>query len=390
MVDITTPPDPSQNASLRDLLSELMKDHLARKLDGYELYLYGIVLKRLELFKEAVDVLVEATHKEPLHWGSWLELETLITDRTKLNSLILPDHWMKQFFLGHTYLEQQLNEDALEIYCALQQHGFSRSTYLIAQAAIAFHNRRDVDAAIATFRRLQKFDPYRLDNLDTYSNLLYVKELRVELAHLAHQACEIDKYRVETCCVVGNYYSLRSEHQKAVLYFQRALKLNPQYLSAWTLMGHEFMEMKNTNAAIQSYRQAIEVNRRDYRAWLYDKLQEQDHAAAAYTEYVTENESRADKSEMSQAFRYLANYYVKRNRVDDAYKYAQKCLEFEETKEEGKALLRTIAQKRSQQEEGEMQVEEDSASVIRVRPRLTEGTPANHSPLSPMNLSFTI
>lgn len=55
----------------------------------------------------------------------------------------------------------------------------------------------------------------------------------------------------------GNYYSLRSEHQKAVLYFQRALKLNPQYLSAWTLMGHEFMEMKNTNAAIQSYRQAI-------------------------------------------------------------------------------------------------------------------------------------
>ncbi|KAK8728151.1 hypothetical protein OTU49_009140 [Cherax quadricarinatus] len=32
-------------------------------------------------------------------------------------------------------------------------------------------------------------------------------------------------------------------------------------------MGHEYMEMKNTNAAIQCYRQAIEVNRRDYRAW---------------------------------------------------------------------------------------------------------------------------
>lgn len=57
--------------------------------------------------------------------------------------------------------------------------------------------------------------------------------------------------------ITGNYYSLRSEHQKAVLYFQRALKLNPHYLSAWTLMGHEFMEMKNTNAAIQSYRQAL-------------------------------------------------------------------------------------------------------------------------------------
>ena len=80
----------------------------------------------------------------------------------------------------------------------------------------------------------------------------------------------IDKYRTETCCVIGNYYSLRfeqilmflnstmisrSQHEKAVVYFQRALKLNPGYLSALTLMGHEYMEMKNTHAAIQSYRQ---------------------------------------------------------------------------------------------------------------------------------------
>ena len=55
----------------------------------------------------------------------------------------------------------------------------------------------------------------------------------------------------------GNYYSLRSNHEKAVQYFQRALRLNPHYLAALTLMGHEYMEMKNTNAAIQCYRQAI-------------------------------------------------------------------------------------------------------------------------------------
>lgn len=34
------------------------------------------------------------------------------------------------------------------------------------------------------------------------------------------------------------------------MYFRRALKLNPQYLSAWTLMGHEYVEMKNPPAAI--------------------------------------------------------------------------------------------------------------------------------------------
>ncbi len=42
------------------------------------------------------------------------------------------------------------------------------------------------------------------------------------------------------CCARG----------QAVLYFRRALKLNRHYLSAWTLMGHEYVEMKNPPAAI--------------------------------------------------------------------------------------------------------------------------------------------
>lgn len=46
-------------------------------------------------------------------------------------------------------------------------------------------------------------DPCRLDNLDTYSNLLYVLDLKKELADLAHKVVNIDKYRVETCCVIG-------------------------------------------------------------------------------------------------------------------------------------------------------------------------------------------
>lgn len=63
----------------------------------------------------------------------------------------------------------------------------------------------DVDNAIETFKRIIDEDPYCLDNMDTYSNLLYVKEMKVELADLAHRATEIDKYRLETCCIVGTY-----------------------------------------------------------------------------------------------------------------------------------------------------------------------------------------
>ena len=32
-------------------------------------------------------------------------------------------------------------------------------------------------------------------------------------------------------------------------------------------MGHEYIELKNTQAAIESYRRAVDINRKDYRAW---------------------------------------------------------------------------------------------------------------------------
>lgn len=62
-----------------------------------------------------------------------------------------------------------------------------------------------MDQAVTIFKELEAIDPFRLDNLDTYSNLLYVKEMRVELSHLAHKVVQVDKYRVETCCVIGEF-----------------------------------------------------------------------------------------------------------------------------------------------------------------------------------------
>ena len=120
----------------------------------------------------------------------------------------------------------------------------------------------------------------------------------------------IDKYTPEACIIIGNYYSLKGEHEKAapylrspsesvpntgglgqgfsnlrsvkaVIYFRRALALNRHFTPAWILtlrskrigisaqesgqhmlfwrgfnsfrMGHEFMEMKNTAAAPWSF-----------------------------------------------------------------------------------------------------------------------------------------
>ena len=32
-------------------------------------------------------------------------------------------------------------------------------------------------------------------------------------------------------------------------------------------MGHEYLELKNTNAAIESYRTAVDIDNTDFKAW---------------------------------------------------------------------------------------------------------------------------
>ncbi|KAM3068951.1 Anaphase-promoting complex subunit 8 [Clarireedia jacksonii] len=131
---------------------------------------------------------------------------------------------------------------------------------------LSYHTK-DFVTADAHFSNLLALHPHRLDSLDHYSNILYVMNLRPKLSFLAHLCSSVDKFRPESCVVIGNYYSLLSSHEKAVQYFRRALTLDRSCLSAWTLMGHEYVELKNTHAAIESYRRAVDVNRRDYRAW---------------------------------------------------------------------------------------------------------------------------
>ena len=42
------------------------------------------MLKKLDLKNEAINVLIESINKEPLHWGSWQEIASLISDKEKV------------------------------------------------------------------------------------------------------------------------------------------------------------------------------------------------------------------------------------------------------------------------------------------------------------------
>ncbi|CAH8672364.1 unnamed protein product [Schistosoma bovis] len=388
--------------------------------DSFLLYVHSLICLRLGIKETAASLLVQAINLNFYLWPAWYELVDLIENKEKMNCLNLPtddECWMRYFFEAKVFLKLHEGERALEILLKLSESGFSRSHNLQAEIGLAYNELRAMELAKKQFKQLFNACPCRLDNVDTYSNVLFVCEDSTELAYLAHHCVNLDRYRAETCCVVGNFFGLRGQHEKAVIYFRRALKLKTAYSLVWTLIGHEFMELRNTNAAIHAYRQALVYNRHDYRAWyglgqmyevlnlpsfslyyyreaqylmptdsrlivalgeIYGRLKRFDEAkkcywraycvgdiegealmrlaicfercgedaeaAAAYTEFIKlcQRNGVNEQINLAIAYKYLANYHLRKGHYEDSALAANKCLEYPETREEAKAMLRQI------------------------------------------------
>eukprot|EP00126_Sphaerothecum_destruens_P006285 Sdes_comp19296_c0_seq3m10362 len=272
------------NQELSSLYSELNELYSTNSLDGFCLYIYALVLEGMQLNQKSIAILVESLSMSPFNWSAWKNLYLLCENETPVEKLFeenISKHFqentaassclnpvaiMYDFFLASLELERQNNCQALEKIRNLRNL-FPSSVFMQSQEALAHYNLRNFDEAETLFLDIQRKQPFRIDQMDIFSNILYVKDSKMKLSHLARSTTHIDKYRPETCCIIGNYFSLRGDHEKAVLYFKRALKLNRKYLCAWTLIGHEYIELKNTPSAIEAYRKATEINARDYRAW---------------------------------------------------------------------------------------------------------------------------
>lgn len=190
----------------------------------------------------------------------------------KLTSLLpllpLPQtHPLPQLFQISTLNALQIpteNEIALCDRLLSDEGYFPSSIYIMSLRFIALYHLHDFTLSEIQFDKILELDPYRVEDLDIYSNVLYVCDKRSKLGRLAEGFLGLGEGGgaggeggKEVCCLIGNHYSLRAEHLKAIKYFQRATQLDRTYLSAWTLMGHEYVEVKNSHAAIEAYRRAV-------------------------------------------------------------------------------------------------------------------------------------
>lgn len=63
---------------------------------------------------------------------------------------------------------------------------------------------QDFGQAEVQFEKILKLDPYRIDDIDVFSNILYVTDNKLKLSRLAHEFLALDKDRPEVCCLVGS------------------------------------------------------------------------------------------------------------------------------------------------------------------------------------------
>ena len=295
----TKPTDPvteesSQSTYLTDLheIDSFLDKH-SPSLSGINQYLSALIKIELNKKLDAINLLVKSLNQIPLFWSAWLELARLIADSDQqpfpfLNQI--SDNWSKNFYILNLFIDnvrisEKVEQLCYDVSCGLI-HFFPESTFLKNCLAMFFHNLSDYDNALEFFFQVLSNDPFRFENMDILSNILYVKEKHNELGKLAIRCFEIDKYSPETCCVLGNYYSLIGEHSQAAAQFQRAIMLDKNFLAGYTLLGHEFLELKNLPSAIEAYNSALRVNKKDYRAWYglgqaYE-LQNQLHFAIYY------------------------------------------------------------------------------------------------------------
>ncbi|KAJ7770178.1 hypothetical protein DFH07DRAFT_902372 [Mycena maculata] len=263
-------PSEPVNPTVEHLLSRVVN-----ATDPWMLFLKALFLSRLSGRRdEAIEIAILSIAGFQWNWATWALLGSCIEDGEELSAILpllpLPaTHPLVQLFQIKTMNELHIpSENELNL-CEqlLGPDFFPGSLWLMSLRACALYHSHDFKSAQAQFERILAIDPNRVEDIDIYSNILYVTDSRLKLSRLANDFLALDRDRPEVCCLVGNLYSLRSEHEKSVKYFRRATQLDRTYLSAWTLMGHEYVEMKNSHAAIESYRRAIDVNRKDYRAW---------------------------------------------------------------------------------------------------------------------------
>jgi anaphase-promoting complex subunit 3 len=189
----------------------------------------------------------------------------------------------KKFGNAYYALAQFQCQEALQIYASLPRAQLE-TPWALAQMGRAHYEQAAYAEAEKYYKRIRQVAPTRFEDMEIYSTILWHLKRETDLAFLAHELIDSSWKSPQAWCALGNSWSLARDHEQALRCFKRATQLDPKFVYAFTLQGHEHVANEEYDKALTSYRHGIAADKRHYNAWygvgrVFEKLGNYDKAS---------------------------------------------------------------------------------------------------------------
>lgn len=157
-------------------------------------------------------------------------------------------------------------EDSRKIFMSLPLKHLN-TAWVSSWLARNYYEATNYDESARYYHEARFLEPYRLTGMEYYSSALWHLHKEVELSKLSKELMETNQSAPESWCVAGNCYSLQKEHETAIRYLERAIKIDPNFAYAYTLLGHELISAERLDQALTCFRSAVRLDPQHWNAW---------------------------------------------------------------------------------------------------------------------------
>jgi tetratricopeptide (TPR) repeat protein len=226
--------------------------------------------------------------------------------------------------------------DARE-FCDLAREIPSVPITLLSDIALYTFESGYVATAASLFEEIRGRDKYFIGTMHYYSSILWHMREKRTLGILCRDLLGIDPRSSVTWAALGNYFSLRMEHDKSITCFERSLAIKKDYY-VLCLLGHELIINSDLTDGIKSFLESLKLKANNYSALagcglIYEKIGKLENAEYCFLRAVQSNEANV-------LLGYLTiQFLVSQRKLEKAYALIARYLEIEDSMQEfGRAV----------------------------------------------------
>ncbi|KAL3091024.1 hypothetical protein niasHT_023624 [Heterodera trifolii] len=174
--------------------------------------------------------------------------------------------WFLKLAVVQECLSRFRSADALAVLRELDPFLAQLPLSLELRARIFFENG-EYKRSCEVFEEIRRLYPRHLNGMEIYSTALWQLHDSKKLSALASKMAEIARNQPQTWCIAANCFSVEKQHETAIECLERSIRLDHRFAYAYSLLGHELIDMNDFGRAAQAFRKAVQFSPNDYRAW---------------------------------------------------------------------------------------------------------------------------